>query len=244
MIMPRGQPLLLPASPAFIWGSLLVALMLNLLPLGRVLWMPDFLAVVLVFWNIHQPRRIGLGVAFVFGLLLDVHQASLLGQHALAYTVLIYCAIMIHRRILGFSGPGQALRFALLPSGQDPDDLIRAGGHVAVDAGTAPDADAVPTTTDVAEEALDFAACIGCGACVAACPNGSAHLFAGAKLAHLALLPIPALERRRRARSLVDALDELFGPCSLYGECAQACPAGIPLTAIAVVNRERLGVLG
>ena len=86
------------------------------------------------------------------------------------------------------------------------DDLIRAGGHVAVDAGTAPDADAVPTTTDVAEEALDFAACIGCGACVAACPNGSAHLFAGAKLAHLALLPIPALERRRRARSLVDAL--------------------------------------
>ena len=70
------------------------------------------------------------------------------------------------------------------------------------------------------------------------------YLFAGAKLAHLALLPIPALERRRRARSLVGALDELFGPCSLYGECAQACPAGIPLTAIAVVNRERLGVLG
>ena len=89
------------------------ARMLNLLPLGRVLWMPDFLAVVLVFWNIHQPRRIGLGVAFVFGLLLDVHQASLLGQHALAYTVLIYCAIMIHRRILWFSVPGQALQ--LLP---------------------------------------------------------------------------------------------------------------------------------
>ena len=72
MIMPRGQPLLLPASPAFIWGSLLVALMLNLLPLGRVLWMPDFLAVVLVFWNIHQPRKVGIGIAFLvsFGLLL------------------------------------------------------------------------------------------------------------------------------------------------------------------------------
>ncbi len=114
MIMPRGQPLLLPASPAFIWGSLLVALMLNLLPLGRVVWMPDFLAVVLVFWSIHQPRRVGLTAAFVFGLMLDVHQASLLGQHALAYTVLIYFAIMLHRRILWFSVPGQAAQLVPL----------------------------------------------------------------------------------------------------------------------------------
>lgn len=110
MIMPRGRPLLLPASPTFIWGSLLVALMLNLLPLGRVAWMPDFLAVVLVFWSVHQPRRVGLSAAFIFGLCLDVHQASLLGQHALAYTVLIYFAIMIHRRILWFSVPGQAIQ--------------------------------------------------------------------------------------------------------------------------------------
>lgn len=108
MIMPRGRPLLLPASPVFIWGSLLVALMLNLLPLGRLAWMPDFLAVVLVFWSVHQPRRVGLGAAFIFGLSLDVHQAALLGQHAIAYTVLIYFAIMIHRRILWFSVPGQA----------------------------------------------------------------------------------------------------------------------------------------
>ena len=114
MIMPRGQPLLLPASPAFIWGSLLLALMLNQLPLGRVVWMPDFLAVVLVFWSIHQPRRVGLTAAFVFGLMLDVHQASLLGQHALAYTVLIYFAIMLHRRILWFSVPGQAAQLVPL----------------------------------------------------------------------------------------------------------------------------------
>lgn len=113
MIMPRGQVLLLPASPGFIWGSLLVALMLDLLPLGRVVWMPDFLAVVLVFWSIHQPRRVGLTAAFLFGLALDVHQAALLGQHALAYTVLIYFAIMLHRRILWFSVPGQAAQ--LLP---------------------------------------------------------------------------------------------------------------------------------
>ena len=110
MILPRGQPLLLPAHPGFIWGSLLLALMLYLLPLGRVPWMPDFLAVVLVFWSIHQPRRVGLSAAFVFGLVLDVHQASLLGQHALAYAVLIYLAIMVHRRILWFAVPAQALQ--------------------------------------------------------------------------------------------------------------------------------------
>ena len=113
MIMPRGQQLLLPARPGFIWGSLLVALMLDLLPLGRVPWMPDFLAVVLVFWAIHQPRRVGMAAAFIFGLLLDVHQAARLGQHALAYTVLIYFAIMLHRRILWFGLPGQAVQ--LLP---------------------------------------------------------------------------------------------------------------------------------
>ena len=75
---------------------------------------------------------------------------------------------------------------------------------------------------------------------MAACPNGAAHLFAGAKLGHLALLPQPALERGRRARSMSEALEEDFGPCSTYGECAQVCPAGIPLSAVAVVARERL----
>lgn len=113
MNMRRGQPLLLPPKPWFIWASLLVALMLDLLPLGRLLWMPDFLAVVLVFWAVHQPRRVGMVAAFVFGLMLDVHEASLLGQHALAYTVLIYFAIMGHRRILWFPVSDQAIQ--LLP---------------------------------------------------------------------------------------------------------------------------------
>ena len=120
------------------------------------------------------------------------------------------------------------------------DAVIRAGGHVDVMAGTAPDADDFLIGHDTAELALDFAACIGCGACVAACPNGAAHLFAGAKLAHLALLPHGKVERGRRARAVVDALEDEFGPCSSYGECVEVCPAGIPLTAVAAVHREGL----
>lgn len=110
MIMRQGQQLLLPANPIFIWGSLLLALLANMLPLGRAAWSPDFVAVVLVFWSVHQPQRVGIGVAFFFGLLMDVHQTALLGQHALAYTALSYFAITIHRRLLWFSVPSQAVQ--------------------------------------------------------------------------------------------------------------------------------------
>ena len=114
MIMRPGQQLLLPASPVFIWTSLLVALLLNMLQnmglWGRAAWVPDVVAVVLVFWTVHQPQRVGVGVAFVLGLCMDVHQAALLGQHALSYTVLTYLAITIHRRLLWFSVPSQAMQ--------------------------------------------------------------------------------------------------------------------------------------
>ncbi len=114
MILPRGQQLLLPASPVFIWSSLLGALLLNMLQnmglWGRAAWVPDLVAIVLVFWTVHQPLRVGVGTAFVFGLCMDVHQAALLGQHAMSYTVLTYLAIMIHRRLLWFSVPTQALQ--------------------------------------------------------------------------------------------------------------------------------------
>ena len=114
MIMRPGQQLLLPANPAFIWFSLLSALMFNMLLnmglWGRSAWVPDLLAVTLVFWSVHQPLRIGVGVAFVFGLAMDVHQGALLGQHALAYTVLGFLAISMHRRLLWFGVPNQAVQ--------------------------------------------------------------------------------------------------------------------------------------
>jgi len=109
-----GYALLLPAKASFIWGSLLVALFLNMLThmllVGKSPWLPDFLAITLVFWTVHQPRRVGILAAFVLGLLLDVHQGSLLGQHALAYAVLSYLAILIHRRLLWFRLSEQSLQ--------------------------------------------------------------------------------------------------------------------------------------
>lgn len=112
MIMRPGQQLLLPVNPFFIWTSVMAAMLLNMLQnmglWGRAAWTPDVLAVVLVFWTVHQPLRVSIGAAFVFGLLMDVHQSGLLGQHAMAYTVLSFFAITIHRRLLWFSVPSQA----------------------------------------------------------------------------------------------------------------------------------------
>ena len=119
------------------------------------------------------------------------------------------------------------------------DRIMQKGGYVSIMAGTAPDADTLHVNHDTAEKALDFAACIGCGACVAACPNGAASLFTGAKLTHLSLLPMGKEERGRRARNMVDEMETNFGHCSLYGECADVCPAGIPLTAVAAITKER-----
>ena len=110
MTTKRSDQLLLPVNPLFIGATLLAALAVELVPLGRQPAMPDLLALALVFWNVHQPRRVGVGLAFAFGLVMDVHDGSVLGQHALAYTLLSFFAVTIHRRLLWFSVPAQALQ--------------------------------------------------------------------------------------------------------------------------------------
>jgi rod shape-determining protein MreD len=105
----RPHYLLRPANPFFIWGSLIAALLLNLFPWGRMSLVPDWLALALLFWNVHQPRRVGMGAAFVFGLLMDVHDGALFGEHALAYTLISYGAITLHRRMTWFPIGAQAL---------------------------------------------------------------------------------------------------------------------------------------
>lgn len=111
MIMPRAaDQLLLPANPWFIGFTLVIAMMIDMVPAGRHAAMPDVLAVVLVFWGVHQPRRIGVLWAFVFGLLIDVHDGALLGQHALAYGALSFGAITLHRRLAWFPLFAQAVQ--------------------------------------------------------------------------------------------------------------------------------------
>jgi rod shape-determining protein MreD len=117
MIMRPGHQLLLPASKGFIWGSLMTSIFLTLLinmgVVGRAVWLPDLVSLLLLFWSIHQPRRIGIGIAFMLGLIIDVHQGAVLGQHALSYSVLSFLALIIHRRLLWFTVPSQA--FQVLP---------------------------------------------------------------------------------------------------------------------------------
>ncbi len=119
------------------------------------------------------------------------------------------------------------------------DRIIQAGGYISARTGSAPDANAIPIAKDRADLAFDAATCIGCGACVAACPNGSAMLFTAAKVSHLALLPQGQPERQRRVLAMVEQMDaEAFGNCTNHGACEAACPKGISIDFIAQLNRD------
>jgi succinate dehydrogenase / fumarate reductase iron-sulfur subunit len=119
------------------------------------------------------------------------------------------------------------------------DRIIQAGGFVSAPTGSPQDANALPVAKHDADLAMDNAACIGCGACVAACPNASASLFTAAKVAHLGVLPQGQPERNMRAIAMVERMDlEGFGGCSLFGECMEACPKGISIDAITRMNRD------
>ena len=121
------------------------------------------------------------------------------------------------------------------------DRIVQAGGYVSVHTGAAPDGNAIPVGKAEADQAMDAAQCIGCGACVAACPNSSAMLFTSAKVAHLALLPQGQPERSKRVKAMVKAMDDaLFGSCTNFGECQDACPKGISINFIRILNKDFL----
>ena len=119
------------------------------------------------------------------------------------------------------------------------DRIVAAGGYVSVNTGAAPDANSLPVNKENSDRAFDYAACIGCGACVAACPNASASLFTAAKVSHLALLPQGAPERKQRVLDMTAQMaNEGFGDCSNHGECTAVCPKGVPLDAISSMRKE------
>jgi succinate dehydrogenase / fumarate reductase iron-sulfur subunit len=118
------------------------------------------------------------------------------------------------------------------------DRIVEAGGYISVTAGAAPDANLMLIPKPVADTAMDAAACIGCGACVAACPNSAAQLFTSAKVMHLNLLPQGQPERWSRTEAMVERMEEFFGSCTNHGECYEACPKEISLDFIALMNRD------
>ncbi|MDP9023425.1 MAG: succinate dehydrogenase/fumarate reductase iron-sulfur subunit [Actinomycetota bacterium] len=120
------------------------------------------------------------------------------------------------------------------------DRIIEAGGYITVNTGSAPEANLVPIPKDVADRAFDAAACIGCGACVAACPNGAAQLFTASKVSHLNMLPQGQAERYSRVANMVEVMEEYFGSCTNFAECEVACPKAISIDFIAMMNRDYL----
>ncbi len=120
------------------------------------------------------------------------------------------------------------------------DAIVESGGFISANTGTPQDANEIPIPKPALDTSMDAASCIGCGACVAACPNGAAQLFTSAKLAHLNLLPQGQAQRWKRTEDMVETMEQFFGSCTNYGECQEACPKEIPIDFIALMNRDFL----
>ena len=118
------------------------------------------------------------------------------------------------------------------------DRIVEVGGFITAPTGGAPDANLIPIPKPVSDSAMDNAACIGCGACVAACPNGAASLFTSAKITHLNLLPQGQAERYKRTEAMVEQMEEHFGSCTNHGECSSACPKEISIDSLAIMNAD------
>src|SRR5690554_2835852 len=118
------------------------------------------------------------------------------------------------------------------------DEIVAAGGYISVNTGSAPDANLILIPKPAADSAMDAAACIGCGACVAACPNSAAQLFTAAKIQHLNQLPQGQAERWSRTEAMVERMEDFFGSCTNHGECEEACPKEISIDFIAYMNRD------
>ena len=126
----------------------------------------------------------------------------------------------------------------LIVDRQALDSIVAAGGYITAPTGSAPDGNLIPVPKEAADSAMDAAACIGCGACVAACPNSAAQLFTSAKLEHLNLLPQGQAERYQRTVAMVETMEDFFGSCTNHGECQEACPKEISIDFIAYMNRD------
>jgi succinate dehydrogenase / fumarate reductase, iron-sulfur subunit len=178
------------------------------------------------------------GICGTCGLMVDGTPHGPLANTAVCQVHMFHYADGDEITIEPFRAAGFPVQKDLLVDRTAFDRIIEAGGYISVNTGAAPEANLIPVPKEDADRAFEAAACIGCGACVAACPNGAAQLFTAAKASHLNLLPQGQPERWTRTVSMVDTMERYFGSCTNYGECEAACPKAISLDFIALMNKD------
>ena len=185
----------------------------------------------------NMRAKLGLATESEADITLIMDTFSMLHEHSIDYT-------LFFRGLSNLSARGTGPVRDLFVDRSAFDRVVQAGGFISANCGGAPDANSIPVERDAAEASMDAASCIGCGACVAACPNASAMLFTGAKIAHMNRLPQGQPERYERALNMVLQMEaEAFGSCSNHGACENACPKGIALDVIGMLNRDYMSAV-